>query len=103
VEASGAEEDLVHGCIGSSGIGARRVELDRGKTCKSKTIFIVISANASACMRSLTGSLCLIYFKGSVRVAEAIRRDYANIRDRIDSLDEEGDCGCPHTHHSRHS
>ena len=100
MEASGAEEDLVHGCIVSSGIRARRDELDRGETCKSKTILIVISTIASACMCSLNLEPLSICFKGSVRVAEAIRQDYANMRDRNDSLKEDGDCGCPHHSHS---
>ena len=54
MEAGGAEEDLVHGCIASSGNRARCVELDRVEACKPKTILIVISTIASACMCSLT-------------------------------------------------
>jgi hypothetical protein len=45
---------MVHGCIVSTGNRARHVELDRVETCKSKTILIVISTIASACMCSLT-------------------------------------------------
>ena len=48
----------------------------------------------------LIQEIVFICFKGSVRVAEAIRRDYASRRNTNVGLEEDGDCGCPHHSHS---
>ena len=80
----------MYGCIGSARARTGCVKLDRSKACK-----LEVSPSDLSFVDSRSHPK-LAYFQGSVRVAEAIRRDCDNQRDKIDSLDvgEDEDCGC---------